>query len=463
MSINAGNAHLEQLGYKQDLKRVLPLSSLIYYGLAYLVPLTIFTTYGLVNNMTHGMLSLTYLVATIAMTFTALSYGHMVKAYPVAGSVYTYVHRSISPHLGFLSGWTILIDYMLIPMLNYLVAALFIQEAIPGLPTWAWILIFIAIVTTVNYFGIRLTTWVNSGIIWIQIIFIVALLIFIFRYLAVGGGAGTFFDWSAFFNATEFNQPGMGWGIIFSGAAILALSFLGFDAVSTVSEEAINPEKNVGRAIIITCVGAGIVFILVTYFTQLAWPTAWSEIKNVDTGAYEIINKVAGSFMGYFFTGAYVVGCLASAMASQASASRILYGMGRDGILPRRFFSYLHPKHKTPTNNIFLIAVISLSAVFFSLATAASLVNFGALLGFVMVNISVIVHYFIKNKRRSGTDIFKYLVGPVLGALICFSIWYNLDISSKELGLIWVILGIVVLAVRTNFFRKLPPEMKLEE
>lgn len=453
---------LGKYGYQQELKRVLPLSSLIYYGLAYLVPLTIFTTYGLVTNMTHGMLSLTYLVATIAMTFTAFSYANMVKAYPMAGSAYSYVHRSINPHIGFLSGWIILIDYLLLPMLNYLVAALFLTAALPGIPSWVWILTFIAFVTVSNYFGIQVTARVNSALIWIQMIFLVALMIFIVKYILTGGGAGTLYDWSAFYNAVELNKPEMGWSVIFTGASILALSFLGFDAVSTISEEAINPEVNVGKAIIITCVGAGIVFILVTYFLQLAWPTAWFDIKNVDTGAYDLINKVAGSFMGYLFTAAYVVGCLASATASQASASRILYGMGRDNILPKQFFAYLHPQYKTPTYSIFLIALLSLSALVFSLATAASLVNFGALLGFAMVNISVIAHYFVKNKKRSGIDILRYLIAPLCGAGICLLIWYNLDVHSKLLGFSWLAVGIIYLASTTKLFKKLPPEMTVE-
>ncbi|WP_051273387.1 APC family permease [Desulfotruncus alcoholivorax] len=456
---NKTSGQLEKFGYSQDLNRVLSLSSLIYYGLAYLVPLTIFTTYGLVSNMTHGMLSLAYLVATVAMAFTAFSYNHMVKAFPIAGSAYSYAHRSISPYVGFMSGWVILLDYMLLPMINYLVAALFIVEALPGLPNWAWILIFIVLVTVVNYFGIQVTSWANSLLIWVQVVFVLALMFFIIKWISAGGGAGTFFDWSAFFNSTEFNKPDMGWKVIFGGASILALSFLGFDAVSTVSEEAHNPEVNVGRAIIITCIGAGLFFIVITYFTQLAWPTGWNEFKSVDTGAYELISKVAGSFMGYFFTAAYVLGCMASAIASQSSASRILFGMGRDGILPKKFFAYLHPKYKTPTRNIFLIAVISLAALVLSLSTAASLINFGALIGFVMVNISVISHYFIRNKQRGGRNLIRYLLLPAAGALICLVIWFNLDIKSKELGLTWTVVGLIYLAITTKFFKKLPPEM----
>lgn len=451
---------LSKYGYHQELKRVLTLGQLIYYGLAYLVPLTVFTSFGLVTTMTHGMLSLTYAVATIAMTLTALSYAEMVKAYPMSGSAYTYVHRSINPHIGFLSGWTILLDYMLLPMLNYLVAALFLEAAIPAIPGWVWILLFITFVTVVNYFGIQVTAWVNSALIWVQIIFLAALMIFVLRYITDSGSA--LIDYTAFYNAIEFDKPGMGWAAIFAGASILALSFLGFDAVSTVSEEAINPEKNVGRAIIITCVGAGLIFIIVTYFLQVAWPNAWNELESADTGAYELINRVAGSTMGYIFTAAYCVGCLASATASQSSAARILFGMGRDKILPAKFFAHLNPIRKTPTYNIFLIGVVSLTALFLSLGAAVSLINFGALLGFAMVNLSVIAHYFVRKKERSPKDWFRYLIAPAGGATICFIIWFNLDMNSKILGFSWLALGIVYLAIKTNFFRKLPPEMTIE-
>ena len=454
-------ADLEKLGYAQTLNRVLPLSSLIFYGLAYLCPLTIFSTYGVVANMTHGMLSLTYFVATIAMVLTALSYSEMVKAYPVAGSVYTYVQRSINPHLGFLAGWAILMDYLLLPMINYLLASIFLAPVFPNIPGWVWFVGYILVVTIVNYFGIQLTAWVNNGLIILQAIFLLAFVLFVIKWLATGNGAATFFDMNAFVNNQELSS--MGFGTILTGASILALSFLGFDAVTTVSEEAIDPEKNIGKAIIITCLGAGIVFILVAYLCQLAWPNGWNEFESVDSGAYELISKVAGSVMAYLFTAAYCIGCLASAMASQSSAARILFSMGRDGSLPKKFFAYVHPKHKTPTYNIFLIGIISLIGLKLSLTAACSLINFGALAGFALVNISVIAHYFIKKKQRSAWGIIKYLILPLGGAFVCLSIWVSLDVHSKILGFSWLLVGIIYLAATTNFFRKLPPDLKMEE
>lgn len=350
---------------------------------------------------------------------------------------------------------------MFLPMLNYLVSAIFLSAAIPAIPSWAWVLFFAIIVTVVNHFGIKLTDIVDRTIVWIQLIFLIALLIMVIRYLLSGGGTGTLLDFNAFINFNELSREGMGLPILLSGASLLALGFLGFDAISTLSEEAIDPEKNIGRAIIITCIGAGIMFASITYFLQLGWPNAWYEMKDPDGGSYELITKVAGSMMAYVFTAAYVLGCMASSISGIASASRILYGMGRDGILPKKIFAYLHPKYKTPTYSILIIGIISLAALFLSLTTAASLLNFGALLGFTMVNLSVIAHYYIRNHHRTAFNTVKYLIVPLSGAIFTFILWVNLDRTSKMLGLGWLIIGIIYLACSTKFFKELPKEMTL--
>lgn len=451
----------QQTNGEETLNRILPLSSLVFYGLAFMVPLTIFTTYGLATETTHGMVALTYLLTTSCMAFTAFSYVRMTKAYPVAGSVYTFVHKSINPHLGFMSGWTILIGYMFLPMLNYLVSSMYLSTAIPQVPQWVWIVAMIVIVTIVNHLGIRVTDLFNKGIVWLQIIFLAVFVIIVIKYIVGGGGAGTLLDVSAFVNTTELVKDGMGLPVLFTGASLLALSFLGFDAISTLSEEAVNPEKNIGRAIMIACVGAGTAFMVLTYILQLSWPTAWFEMVDPDN-SYEVIQKVAGAGMAYFFTAAYSIGCLASSISSVASASRVLYGMGRDQILPKKIFGYLNPKRKTPTYSIIIMGVISLAALFISLTTAASLLNFGALLGFTMVNISVIAHYFVREKQRRGKDLIRYLIAPLIGATFTLFIWVNLTATSKLLGFAWLGIGLIYLAITTRFFRKLPVEMTLE-
>lgn len=443
---------------QDSLKRVLKLPSLIFYGLAFMVPLTIFTTYGLASVTTHGMGSITYLITTVCMAFTAFSYVYMTKAYPVAGSVYTFVSKSMNPYLGFLSGWVILLGYICLPIINYLASAMYLSSAFPAIPETVWVLGMVVVVTIVNHVGITVTDIVNKAIVCLQIAFLVIFVGTVIKY--IGGSGAPFLDITGFVNIEELSKEGMGIPVLFVGASILALSFLGFDAISTLSEEAINPEKNIGKAIIITCIGAGIVFTVVTYFLQLAWPTAWTDIVDPDNGSFELILRVAGETMATFFAVAYGIGCIASSITGVASASRVLYGMGRDGILPRKFFGYLHPKRKTPTYNIVIIGVISLSSLIISLTTSASLMNFGALLGFTMVNLSAIAHYYVREKKRSGMDVVRYLIAPVIGAVFTFAIWINLDAMSKGLGFGWLIFGVIYLAVITKGFKRPPAEIK---
>ena len=413
--------------------------------------------------MTHGMLAMSYVVATVAMLFTALSYGRMSAAYPIAGSAYSYTQRSINPHIGFLSGWAILMDYLLLPMICCLLGAIFFEPYFPNVPAWVWIVLLMAVSTLINFFGINVTAMVNNAVILLQIVFAAGFIIFIAKWLVTGNGAATFFDAGAIINMAELSKPGMGWGVILSGASILALSFLGFDAVSTMAEEAINPEKNLGRATLIICLGAGVFFIGLSYLMQLAWPMGWTEFKNVDSGAQELMVKIGGSVLSYAFITIYSISNLACIVASQSAGARVLFGMGRDGALPKKFFGYVHPKYKVPTLNLLLVGFICLTALFLSLGQACSLINFGALIGFIMVNLCVISHYFIKHKERSGINFIRNLVAPLIGAIVCFVIWFNLDSHSKILGFSWLAVGLIYLAVTTNFFRKLPPNLKLDE
>lgn len=463
VNVESSSGGLEKFHYKQELNRVMKLPSVVFFGIAYMAPITIFSTYGLVVDMTHGMLALTYTVATLAMMFTAMSYRHMVKAYPIAGSVYAYTQRSINPHVGFMAGWGILLDYILLPMFNYVTLSLYMNILIPQIPSTAWIGIFIVIVTITNLVGMNFTKIFNNTMIIVQLVFVVAVVIFSLKYILGGGGLGTVFDTTAYFNPEEFASPEVGWAGIFAGASILCMSFLGFDSVTTIAEETVDPQKTIGRALLITCFAAGGYFIVMAYIMQSAWPEAWFSFEDPDSGAYEYMFHVLGNIIAIIFCAMMVIGATASAVASQASAVRILFGMGRDGLLPKKIFGYVNKKTKIPSINVIIVAIISLSAMILDLSAAASLVNFGALLGFVMVNLSVISHYFIRGKKRSGADIVKYLICPIIGAIICAILWFSLDSLSKTLGIIWLVLGFIALAVATKFFRQLPPEMNLNE
>lgn len=441
------------------LKGNLGLLSLVLFGVAYMGPMCIYIYYGIMTPMTKGMYSLTLLITAIVMTLTALSYAKMSKAMPVAGSVYTYVGKSINPHLGFVAGWAIIADYLLLPMILYLSFGLYINALIPAVPVWAWILLGIVITTYLNYRGITLVAYVNSILTVIPIVFVVVAFIYIIAYIAGGGGAGTFLDGRAFFNPVLFDQKAL-----LTASAIMCCGFVGFDAISTMSEEAKNPQRNIPRAIVLTCVCMGAIYVVMGYVMQLAWPTAYLGIEDVNTGILELFVYIGRPFLSTAFAIINILTSLAACLAGQAAVARIFYGMGRDGFLPKKFFGYLHPKYHTPIKNVLLSSFVGLAAIFFSnnLAGAASLISFGALMGFAFVNVSVIVHYYVKGKMRSAKNLIVYLIIPAIAAASCIYLLFSLEMQSKTLGGLWLLAGIIYLAIKTKGFRQYPEELEMD-
>ena len=432
------------------LKRALGLPSLVLFGLVYMVPLTVFTTYGIVTETSGGRLPLAYIVTLITMVFTALSYARMSAAIPVAGSAYTYTQRTFGAPVGFLAGWSLLLDYLFLPMLNYLVIGLYLNAALPALPAWAIVIASIAIVTVLNIVGIVSVARANFLIIAIQAIFIV-----VFVALAIAKTAG----YGKVDLVAPFTGDGTAGGLspILAGAAILCLSFLGFDAVSTLSEEARDARRTVPQAIMIATIVSGIIFILLAYVSQLVFPS--NKFADVDTGSTDVMLAAGGAFINTFFTAAYVAGALGSALTSQASVARILYAMGRDGILPRPVFGHVSAKFSTPVYAILTVSAISLLAIWIDLAVLASVVSFGALVAFSVVNLSVIKHYFVDMREH---NIVLNLVAPAIGFLLTAWLWTSLSGTALTIGLIWLAIGFVWLLVVTHGFRRPTPVLDLE-
>ncbi len=433
----------------RTLKRALGLPALTLFGLVYLVPLTVFTTYGIVTAQTGGRVATSYIFTLAAMAFTAFSYAAMVRAFPVAGSAYTYTSRAFGGHAGFLSGWALLLDYLFLPMLNYLVIGIFLNAQFPSIPTWAGAFGAIALVTVLNVIGVTTIARVNIAIIAAQAVFIVVFVVLALRTMA-GGTVDALAPFTGDGSIT-------GLGPVLAGAAVLALSFLGFDAVSTMAEEADNPRRDIPRAIITVTLGGGVIFIVLSYLAQAALPA--TTFANVDAAAVDVMEAVGGGLMGSFFTATYIAGAFGSALTSQASVTRIMYAMGRDGVFPR-VLAVLHPRFRTPVLAIALVSAISLGAELISLATLASLVSFGALVAFSVVNLSVVKHYYVDQRERSGAATLRYLVSPVVGFLLILWLWTSLSSSALLTGLGWLVVGVVWLAVLTRGFRRPPPEVQ---
>ncbi|RNB84512.1 APC family permease [Brevibacillus fluminis] len=441
---------------QSSLKRTLTLTPVVLFGLAYMAPMTVFTTYGVATQISQGMLPLAYLLALVAMIFTAYSYGRMVKAYPVAGSAYTYTQKSMSPHAGFLVGWAVLMDYLFLPMINYLVAGIYLAEAFPSVPQGVWVLLFIVVITLINILGIKLTTNINTILIVFQTFVIILFMAFSIKGIMNGMGTGTLLSINPFVNGS------VPLSAVIAGSSILCLSFLGFDAVSTLSEETINSEKTIPKAILLVTLIGGALFIIVSYVAHMVYPD-FNSFKNPDSAASEIAEYIGGALFGSVFIAGMLTACFASGLSAHASVSRLLYAMGRDGVISQRLFGYIHPKFKTPFFNIILVGAFALVGLFVDLVTATSFINFGALVAFTFVNLSVIAHYYIRHKKRAGTDMLKYLICPLIGACFNLWLWTNLDSHSFMLGCIWIVIGIVYLAFLTKMFTKRPPEMNFDE
>jgi len=437
-----------------ELRRVLGVPSLVLFGLVYMVPLTVFTTYGIVTQITGGRLPMAYLVTLIAMVFTARAYGQMARAFPFAGSAYTYTQRSFGPGIGFLTGWSLLLDYLFLPMINYLVIGLYLNAAFPSLPPWTFVLATIVLVTVLNIVGIVSVTRASIVIIAVQAIFIVVFVAL--ALVSISGNA----DLNLLAPFTG-NGQAPGFGPIAAGAAVLCLSFLGFDSVSTLAEETRDPKKNLPRAIMIVTLAAGVIFIGLSYLSHLVLPS--HAFSSVDAAALDVVGVAGGQFLVAFFTAAYVAGAAGSALTSQASVSRILFAMGRDGVLPTRFFGRINKRFGTPINAIAVVSVVSLAALVIDLGLLAEMISFGALIAFTAVNLSVIKHYFIAQHLRQGGHLVNYLIVPSVGVVLTLWLWTSLSPRALIVGLIWLGAGFVYLLMLTHGFRRSTPMLDLKE
>ena len=437
------NPALEAFGYKQELKRSLKVRDLFGYGLAMISPIAPIAVFGFVFNASQGMVPLVYGVGLVAMLFTAWSYVTMARAFPVAGSVYAYAGRSMGSYAGFIAGWAIMLDYLLVPALMYLLSAVALAAVVPEVPQWVWLALLLAINGGANLLGIENTTRISMVMMLFQILFLGIMMV-----MAVGGVLdgvnGAHFTTTPLFNPEVFSPA-----IVFAALSIAVLSFLGFDAISTLAEEAEGGGRAVGKATLLVLPVATLLFVAQTYVMSLFLPgiTSLPLGAPTDEASYTIGAMVGGpplkvlvSLMGGAFA------CIPSALTAQAATSRLLFGMARDGKLPR-FLAHVSPGRKVPNRAVILVGVVTvaLMAVFDDrLDTLASMVNFGALTGFMFVHFSVIAHYTVH--KRDGLW-GRHLVAPVIGlAIIGYVIW-NMESIAQIVGVCWLAAGIAIMVV----------------
>ena len=450
---NSG-ASVEQFGYKQELKRVLTMKDLIVYGLLFIIVTAPMGVFGEVHVLSHGMTPIVYVVGLVAMIFTALSYRQMSSRFPIAGSVYSYVQRGINPYIGFLVGWLIMIDYFLLPALNYGFVGAWVHDLVPAIPTWGFILILLAINTLITYRGISLMQVINWIVFIVQIV-MVAVFIFIgLKFILSGGGFGGLTS-KPLYNPEYFDL-----NFIATAATVACLSFLGFDAISTLAEETHKPEKTIGNGTVFTLLIVGALFFVITYVAASVWGDLPLDELDPVTGIFQVAALMGGDVLRVSLTLVMLLGGAVGSLAAQAALVRILYSMSRDKMMPA-FMGKIHPKHKTPYITVLLIAAIIFIVSFVHPMQLVRFVNFGALSSFIMLNVAVFWFFFIREKRRQTfNDFIAFLLFPAIGMFILGYVWSGFDSPTLILGFSWLAVGFVFAAIKTKGFKEVPEAFK---
>lgn len=439
-------------------RRVLSRRDLIVYGLVILSPTAPYPVYGIVQQVSQGHAVLSYLVAMVAMLFTAASYAKMSAAYPSAGSTYTYAQRAFNPYAGFIAGWAMILDYLLIPLVSVIFAALTAAQIAPRVPYFIWTIVFIVGIALINVRGIRVTARASTATMAVMTACALLFIWVVSRFVIQRQGLDGLISIAGVIRPETFS-----FSPLMLGAAIATLSYIGFDAISTLAEDTVDPVRDIGFATIMVCLLQTIICVVTVYLASLAWPD-YRTLPHLETAILDIGQKVGGPWMLACLTFVLLVAALASALTAQAGASRLLMGMGRDRMIPPGIFAYIHPRYLTPSRAIYVMSAASCAgALLMRFQLAVELLNFGAFAGFILVNLSVVQHYFIRLRLRRGTAILSNLVFPMLGAIVCAYVWISLTMAAKLAGFAWLAFGVLYLAVLTRGFRDLPKQLNFKE
>ncbi len=449
-------------GSPAKLRRVLSLSDLVIYGIILIQPVAALPLFGFANRDSQGHAVTTILLAMVAMIFTAVSYGRMASRYPAAGSAYTYVGRGLIPHLGFIAGFTMFMDYMIIPILCTIFTSITANHMLPFIPTRVWFVVIAGGFTMLNLAGIKAASRVN----WLLMIFMSAVVFWFMaaaiRYILLKNGFAGLFTTEPFYHRDSFS-----WPVIGAGTALAALTYIGFDGLTTLSEEVENPRRNVMLATVLTCLITGIWSGSQIYLAQASVP--WSQWQGfleqmaAKFGAENAMEKaiigiaevVGGGPLEVTLAFILLVGSVGSGVTGMTGAARVMYGMGRDKMIPRKFFGHLSQKHAVPSYNIILIGLVAvIGANVLTYDKCAHLINFGAFLAFMLVNAAAIREYFFNAEQKTLESFLVNFIPPAVGILACFAIWWSLPRLTFIIGGSWMLIGIIYLAIRTGGFRK---------
>ncbi len=415
------------------LKRSLRFRDLILYGIILIQPTAPMPSFGVIYQEARGHVVTAILCALVAMLFTSISYGRMARAYPQGGSAFMYVGRELHPTLGYITGWCMAMDYILNPLICTIWCSKAAQNFLPEVPYVLWAIFFAGLFTLLNLRGVETSARINEMMAAALGVVIVLVVISIVRYLLKLPHQPASFYTTPFYDPSTFSK-----GALFRGTSIAILTYIGFDGISTLSDESKNPVRDIPRAIVLTCLITGVLASIEVYLGQLVWPRGMA-FPDVDTAYVSISGRAGGVFMFSLVNASLLLATIGSGMASQLGAARLLLAMGQDGAIPGRFFGAVHPKNRIPRNNVLLIGAICLAgALAFSYQLGTELLNYGALLAFMGVNVASAVLAW----RTSKFGQWFAILSSFVGFGICLFIWLNLGQRALIFGTGWGLAGI---------------------
>ncbi|MBV9303729.1 MAG: APC family permease [Acidobacteriaceae bacterium] len=422
---------------KSDLRRALTVWDLVFYGIIVIQPTAPMPVFGVVSQVARGHVVTTIMLAMIAMLLTAVSYGRMARVYPSAGSAYAYVRGEFGNFAGFLAGWGIVLDYLLNPLICTIWCSKAAQNLLP-IPFPVWATFFALLFTLLNLRGIESSAATNKWLTIFMSVVVIYMLIAMFRYLAVQT-LGPEFLTKPFYDPANFSIAAVS-----TGTSIAALTYIGFDSISTLSEEVVDPKRNILRATVLTCLVTGLLASIEVYVAQLVWPD-FHKYPDVDTAYSFVAGRAGGAVLFHVVNGTLLLATIGSGMGSQLGVARLLYGMGRDNALPSRFFAHVSKTTRIPNYNVLLSGLIALVGAFsITYELGAELLNFGAFLAFTGVNAAAFMHYFVRGQNRH----WSFSVLPLAGCVVCLYIWLSLHWQARLLGFSWLLAGAAYALIR---------------
>ena len=446
------------------LRRTLTLWDLIFYGIVLIQPIAPVPLYGVAQKLSDGHFVTIILIALFAMLITAVSYGRMGAIYPTAGSAYTYVGKGLNPHLGFLAGWAMILDYLLQPLINTVWIATALHERyLHQVPFVVWALIIVGVMTMLNLAGVKSSANTNKVLLAVMSVVVVFFIVLAIKFLYGGQGWAGLFSLQPLYDPKTFNSHK-----ILTATSFAALTYIGFDGVTTLAEDVENPKRNVLLAVVLTCIFAGVCSGIEAYLGARVWPD-WRSFPNLETAFMDICSRVGGVVLFNAMGLILVVAAFGSGLTGTLGAARLLFGMGRDGVLPKKFFGQLKPGSNTPVNNILLIGglafvgAVLLNYIGSAYQHAGELLNFGAFLAFMGVNLACFWQFGVRRQQGYERRVLADIVLPLIGFLFCGLIWVNLNIIAKTVGGIWFAVGILYVGYKTKWFRSAPVMIDFRE